>query len=88
MTDKTASAPASHAQRVRSSAYSVSFEPVPAITGTLPFATLAAKAIASLVADDELSSDYIIPAPFDERVGKAVASAVATAAKESGVARV
>ena len=48
----------------------------------------AAKAIASLVADDELSSDYIIPAPFYERVGKAVASAVATAAKESGVARV
>ena len=48
----------------------------------------AAKAIASLVADDELSSDYIIPAPFDERVGKAVASAVATAAKESGVARI
>ncbi len=47
----------------------------------------AAKAIASLVADDELCEDYIIPAPFDKRVGAAVASAVAVAARESGVAR-
>lgn len=48
----------------------------------------AAKAIASLVAHNELSSDYIIPAPFDERVGTVVASAVAKAAMESGVARI
>ncbi|HHY63529.1 MAG TPA: NAD-dependent malic enzyme [Clostridiaceae bacterium] len=48
----------------------------------------AAKAIASLVTDDELSPDYIIPAPFDTRVASSVASAVAEAARASGVARV
>ena len=48
----------------------------------------AAKAIASLVSDDELNPDYIIPAPFDTRVSKAVASAVAEAARKSGVARI
>ncbi|MGN0447041.1 MAG: NADP-dependent malic enzyme [Acutalibacteraceae bacterium] len=48
----------------------------------------AAKAIASLVSDDELRSDYIIPAAFDERVGAAVAAAVAKAARDSGVARI
>ncbi len=48
----------------------------------------AAMAIANLVADNELTSDYIVPAAFDERVGKAVASAVAEAAKKSGVARI
>ncbi len=48
----------------------------------------AAKAIASLVAEDELRSDYIIPAAFDERVGPTVAAAVAKAAKDSGVARI
>ncbi len=48
----------------------------------------AAKAIASLVADDELSADYIIPAPFDNRVKDTVAKAVAEAAKLSGVARI
>ncbi len=48
----------------------------------------AAKAIASLVADDELSSDYILPAAFDERVGPTVAEAVAKAARDSGVARI
>ncbi|NSW92218.1 MAG: NAD-dependent malic enzyme [Firmicutes bacterium] len=47
----------------------------------------AAKAIASLVSDEELNPEYIIPAPFDMRVGKAVAEAVAKAARESGVAR-
>jgi malate dehydrogenase (oxaloacetate-decarboxylating) len=47
----------------------------------------AAKAIASLIKAEELSPDYVIPAPFDTRVGKAVAAAVAQAAKESGVAR-
>lgn len=48
----------------------------------------AAKAIASLVADDEIKSDYILPAAFDERVGKTVAEAVAQAARNSGVARI
>ena len=48
----------------------------------------AAKAIASLVSDDELNPNYILPAAFDERVGKAVADAVAQAARDSGVARI
>jgi len=48
----------------------------------------AAKAIASLVSDDELRSDYILPAAFDERVGPTVAEAVAKAARDSGVARI
>ena len=47
----------------------------------------AAEAIAGLVGD-ALSADYIIPAAFDPRVGKAVATAVAEAARKSGVARV
>lgn len=48
----------------------------------------AAKAIASLISNDELSEDYVVPAAFDARVGKAVAEAVAKAARESGVARI
>lgn len=48
----------------------------------------AAKAIAGLVSDCELSADYIIPAAFDERVGKAVAEAVAKAAIRTGVASI
>ena len=48
----------------------------------------AAEALAKLISDDELSADYIIPAAFDERVGKAVAEAVANAARASGVARI
>ena len=48
----------------------------------------AAQAIASLVADEELSAEYIIPKAFDERVGPTVAKAVAQAAKDSGVARI
>ena len=48
----------------------------------------AAKALADLVSDEELSADYIIPAAFDKRVGPAVAKAVAEAARNSGVARV
>ncbi|CDQ18287.1 malate dehydrogenase (oxaloacetate-decarboxylating) [Halobacillus karajensis] len=47
----------------------------------------AAEAIASLVSEDELSEDYVIPAPFDPRVAPAVAASVAKAAMESGVAR-
>ena len=48
----------------------------------------AANALASLVSDEELSADYIIPAAFDKRVGPAVAKAVAEAARKSGVARI
>ena len=48
----------------------------------------AAEAIASLVSDEELNADYIIPAPFDPRVRKAVAEAVKKAARDSGVARI
>ena len=48
----------------------------------------AAKAIASLVSDQELSADYILPAAFDPRVKDAVAKAAAEAAVRSGVARI
>ncbi len=48
----------------------------------------AVEAIASLVSEDELSADYVIPAPFDKRVAPAVAKAVAKAAMETGVARI
>jgi malate dehydrogenase (oxaloacetate-decarboxylating) len=48
----------------------------------------AARAIASLISDEELNPEYVIPAPFDPRVGKAVAQAVAKAARDSGVARI
>ncbi len=52
-----------------------------------PMKIAAAYALAGLIADEELSEDYIIPAPFDPRVKDAVASAVAQAARDSGVAR-
>ena len=48
----------------------------------------AAKALAELISDDELSVDYIIPKAFDKRVGPAVAKAVAEAARASGAARI
>ncbi len=48
----------------------------------------AARALAGLVGEDELSPDYIIPAAFDERVCPAVAAAVAQAARETGAARI
>ena len=48
----------------------------------------AAKALADLITDEELSEDYIIPKAFDKRVGPAVAKAVAEAAKRTGVARI
>src|SRR3989338_5133998 len=49
--------------------------------------TAAAEAIASLITDKELRPDYIIPHMLDFRVPVAVAKAVATAAMQSGVAR-
>lgn len=48
----------------------------------------AVKAIASLVSEEDLNAEYVIPAPFDPRVAPAVAAAVAKAAMETGVARV
>ncbi|NLZ25473.1 MAG: NADP-dependent malic enzyme [Clostridiales bacterium] len=48
----------------------------------------AAKALAELVSDSELNADYILPKAFDERVGPAVAKAVAEAARATGVARI
>ncbi len=48
----------------------------------------AAHAIASLVSDDELNADYILPAAFDSRIKDCVAEAVAEAARKSGVARI
>nr|AAQ01174.1 malic enzyme [Trichomonas vaginalis] len=48
----------------------------------------AARAIASLVSDEELSADYILPNPFDKRIKETVSKAVAEAAIKSGVARI
>jgi malate dehydrogenase (oxaloacetate-decarboxylating) len=48
----------------------------------------AAYAIASLVSEEELRPEYIIPDAFDSRVGKTVAAAVAQAARDTGVARI
>jgi malate dehydrogenase (oxaloacetate-decarboxylating) len=47
----------------------------------------AAYALANLIDEKDLNPEYIIPAAFDPRVGKAVAQAVAKAARDSGVAR-
>ena len=48
----------------------------------------AANALASLIPDEELNEDYIIPHAFDPAVGPAVAKAVAEAARATGVARI
>ena len=48
----------------------------------------ASEALVNLIADEELSPEYIIPKAFDKRVGPAVAKAVAEAAKRTGVARI
>ncbi len=48
----------------------------------------AAQAIASLVSQEELNPDYILPMAFDPRIGKSVAKAVAEAAKKTGAARI
>ena len=47
----------------------------------------AARALAGLIGEEELSEENIIPKPFDPRVVPAVAQAVAQAARETGVAR-
>ncbi len=48
----------------------------------------AAQAIASLVAPNELNAEYILPNAFDPRIKIAVSSAVAEAARKTGVARI
>ncbi len=48
----------------------------------------AANALASVIPEDELNADYILPKPFDPRVRPAVAEAVAQAARDAGVARI
>lgn len=57
-----------------------------AITENMKIA--AAYAIASLVDDDKLNEDYILPYAFDPRIKDTVASAVADAARKDGVARI
>ena len=57
-----------------------------AITENMKIA--AAYAIASLVDDDKLNNDYILPYAFDERIKDTVANAVAEAARKDGVARI
>ena len=47
-----------------------------------------ARALASLVSDEELCADYILPKAFDPRVRSAVAKAAAETAISSGVARI
>jgi malate dehydrogenase (oxaloacetate-decarboxylating) len=47
----------------------------------------AARAMAGVITEEELSEDYIIPSVFDERVAPKVAEAVAETAKQSGMAR-
>ena len=47
----------------------------------------AAVAIASIVSDDELSPDYIIPDAFNPRVAEVVAAAVADEARKLGITK-
>lgn len=48
----------------------------------------AANAIASIIKDDELSADYIVPTAFDKRVVPAVAKAVAEAAIKTNINKI
>ena len=48
----------------------------------------AAKALAALVADDQLSAEYILPSALDKTVADSVADAVAQEAREQGIARI
>jgi malate dehydrogenase (oxaloacetate-decarboxylating) len=58
----------------------------PRITEEMKLA--AAKGIADVVADADLSEDYIIPSVFDREVAPAVAAAVVEEARREGIARV
>ena len=57
----------------------------PQITEEMKMA--AARGIASVVSDDDLSEDYIIPSVFDRDVAPKVAAAVVEEAQRSGAAR-
>ena len=48
----------------------------------------AARGIASLISDEQLNEDYVIPDAFDERVAKVVAKAVADEAVSTGFSRI
>ena len=48
----------------------------------------ASRAIASLITDEELNEEYIIPSPFDNRVCSCVAEEVGRVAREQGIARI
>ena len=48
----------------------------------------AANAIADMIQPQELTAEYVIPSPFNEKAAKAVAQAVSKAARESGTARI
>ena len=54
---------------------------------TEPMKEAAARAIAAVVSEDELSEEYIIPDAFNENVAKVVAKAVADEAKRSGISK-
>ncbi|MER5621144.1 NADP-dependent malic enzyme [Streptosporangium sp. NPDC002544] len=60
---------------------------VRATTITENMKVAAAEALAGVVGDDDLSADYVIPSPFDERVAPAVVAAVSEQARADGVAR-
>ena len=47
----------------------------------------AARALAALVTDEQLSADYILPSALDKSVADTVARAVAQEAREQGIAR-
>jgi malate dehydrogenase (oxaloacetate-decarboxylating) len=59
---------------------------VRAVAITERMKTAAARAIAAIVTDDQLREDYIIPSVFNRDVAPAVASAVASEARSSGLA--
>ena len=58
----------------------------PRITEEMKLA--AAQGIAEVVAEDDLSEDYIIPSVFDRDVAPAVAQAVVEESRRAGLARV
>jgi len=53
---------------------------------TEPMKMAAARGIAAIVGDDELSESYVIPSPFNRDVAPAVAEAVANIARSTGAA--
>ena len=57
------------------------------VRGAPAIGIAAAYGIASLIQEEELNKEYIIPSALDKRVADAVAEAVMQAARESGVAR-